>query len=147
MANPIEEHSPSGGSGANSPSRVDRLVGRRIRLRRLLLEIELEHLANDLGLSTTLLARFEAGQERPPPSLLARIAGHLGVDVAWFFRDFSAALADPEHQADPQLPPTEQSDLAEEMFELLDQFIQVTDSTDRRAILAFIRDRVAKQRT
>ena len=27
-----------------------------------------------------------------------------------------------------------------------DQFIQVTDSTDRRAILAFIRDRVAKQR-
>ena len=116
-------------------------------MRRLILEIELEHLASDLGLSTTLLARFEAGQERPPPSLLARIAGHLGVDVAWFFRDFSAPLADPERQADPQLPPTEQSDVAEEMFELLDQFIQVTDSTDRRAILAFIRDRVAKQRT
>ena len=152
MANPIEEHSPNGGSGANSPSRVDRLVGRRIRLRRLLLQIELEHLANDLDLSTPLLARFEAGEERPPPSLLARLAGHLGVDVAWFFRDFSVrpadptALADPERQAGPGLPPTEQSDVGEEMFELLDQFVQVADPTDREAILAFTRDRVAKQR-
>jgi len=67
-------------------------------------------------------------------------------DLAAAKRDLLAALADPEGQADPQLPPSEQSDVAEEMFELLDQFIQVTDSTDRRAILAFIRDRVAKQR-
>ena len=32
------------------------------------------------------------------------------------------------------------------MFELLDQFIQVADPTDREAILTFTRDRVAKQR-
>jgi transcriptional regulator with XRE-family HTH domain len=117
----------------------------------LLLQIELEHLANDLSLSAPLLARFEAGEERPPPSLLARLAGHLGVDVAWFFRDFSVrqptlALADPEGRASPELPPTGQADVGEEMFELLDQFIQVADSTDRQAILAFTRDRVAKQR-
>jgi transcriptional regulator with XRE-family HTH domain len=118
----------------------------------LLLQIELEHLANDLSLSAPLLARFEAGEERPPPSLLARLAGHLGVDVAWFFRDFSVratdptALADPEGHASPELPPTGQADVGEEMFELLDQFIQVADSTDRQAILAFTRDRVAKQR-
>jgi transcriptional regulator with XRE-family HTH domain len=116
------------------------------------LQIELEHLANDLELSAPLLARFEAGERRPPPSLLARIAGHLGVDVVWFFRDFSVgpaahtALADPERQASPRLPPTGQSDVGEEMFELVDQFIQLTDSTDRQAILAFTRDRVAKQR-
>jgi transcriptional regulator with XRE-family HTH domain len=151
MSNEAGESSPNGGSGANNASKVDQLVGRRIRLRRLLLQIELAHLANDLGLSAPLLACFEAGEQRPHPVMLARIASYLGVNVTWFFRDFSVdaagrpALADPTQAAGPGLQTTRQLDIANELLELLDQFIQLTDPADRQAILTFTRDRVVKQ--
>jgi transcriptional regulator with XRE-family HTH domain len=149
MINHVEGSSRSGGSGQSRPAGVDRLVGRRIRLRRMLLEIDPEHLANDLFLTAPVLARLEAGEQRPAPSLLSRIAGYLGVSVTWFFRDFStrrtgAESSAPEEDANLPLKQEQQAGIGEEMLELVDHFVQITDAADRKSILAFARERVPK---
>ena len=151
MADNAGESSPHGGSGPDRSSKIDQLVGRRIRLRRLLLQIDLAHLANDLGLSAEALASFEAGKQRPLPTMLDRIASHLGVSVVWFFRNFSVGALDPPVSSDPahstvaSVPAIGESDIAVEVLALLDEFIQLTDAADRRAIVIFTRDRVAEQ--
>lgn len=131
------------------PNSVDRRVGRRIKMRRLLLEIELHHLAGDLGILASALARIEAGDERPAPALLARIASYLGVNVNWFFRELeigaAGAPAEMQQDAKPAAAlPFAQRDVGSEMFELLDQFLQA-DAADRQAILDYARHRL-KQR-
>jgi transcriptional regulator with XRE-family HTH domain len=148
MINRVENNFRNGGSGESTPAAVDRLVGRRIRLRRMLLEIEPEHLANDLALTAPLLARLEAGERRPAPTLLSRIAGYLGVNITWFFRDFSTQRAgvaqDVSESHSRPAAGQQQVGIGEEMLELVDCFVQITDASDRQAILAFTRDRVPK---
>ena len=149
MVDGDEKRDPNGGSSGSCPTAVDRRVGRRIKLRRVLLEIELHHLAGDLGILASALARIEAGEERPAPPLLARIASYLGVSVRSFFRDFAigSARASDDRQQDGK--PTGgwasvQRDIGSEMQELLDLFIQA-DAADRQAIMGYTRDRLAKQ--
>jgi transcriptional regulator with XRE-family HTH domain len=149
VTNSGRERSCGDDSSINGPNSVDRRVGRRIQMRRLLLEIELHHLAGDLGILASALARMEAGEERASPELVARIANYLGVSVSWFFRDAeSEPVASPvqlEAQGAPAgLSGIAQPDVGTEMFELLDHFLQV-DGADRQAILDYARQRQRKQ--
>jgi transcriptional regulator with XRE-family HTH domain len=137
-------------STGNDPPTIDQRVGRRIKLRRLLLEIELHHLAGDLGILASSLARMEAGEERPEPALLTRMAGHLGVGADWFFRDFDVGTCAPE-ETQPDVRSAElralaQRDVGSEMLELVDLFMQA-DAAGRQAILELARERSAKKRS
>lgn len=141
-------HSFNGDPTTNNPSNIDRRVGRRIKIRRLLLEIELHDLAGDLGILASVLARIEAGEERPSPAMLSRIASYLGVNASWFFRDLESGSLGAS--AEPQLDAKAgrawafaQPDMGTEMFDLLDYFLQA-DRADRQAILDYTRQRVAK---
>ena len=149
MVDSGRDRSSKNDCSTNSSSSVDRGVGRRIRMRRLLLEIELHHLAGDLGIRASALERMETGQERPSPALLARIGSYLGVSVGWFFRGLengsAAAPARSEQHGEPDgVWAFAQPDVGAEMFELLDHFLQV-DGTDRQAILDYARQRPRKQ--
>jgi transcriptional regulator with XRE-family HTH domain len=148
MIDRVENNFRDGGSGESTPAAVGRLVGRRIRLRRMLLEIEPEHLANDLALTAPVLARLETGEQRPAASLLSRIAGYLGVSITWFFRDFSTQRAgvaqDVSKSRTHPAAGQQQAGIGEEMLELVDCFVQITDAADRQAILDFTRERVPK---
>jgi transcriptional regulator with XRE-family HTH domain len=148
VANSDRERSCSDCS-TNGPSSADRRVGRRIRMRRLLLEIEQHHLAGDLGILASALARIEAGEERPSPALLARIGSYLGVGIAWFFRDAENeavdAPAEPRQgQGAAAMSAFAQPDVGAEIFNLLDHFLQV-DAADRQAILDYARQRLRKE--
>jgi transcriptional regulator with XRE-family HTH domain len=150
MADSGRGRSRKGDCATTGPSFIDHHVGRRIKMRRLLLEIELHHLAGDLGILASTLAHVEAGEERPTPALLARIGSVLGVSVGWFFRgldrDAVPTFSEPaQGEAIAQMLPFAQPDVGSEMFELLDVFLQV-DAVDRRAILDDARQRVRKQR-
>ena len=70
--------------GAKDPNEIDRLVGSRVRQRRMQLGMSQEHLAAQLGLTVPQLQKYEKGVNRIGASRLHKIAGLLGVLIgAW----------------------------------------------------------------
>lgn len=74
-----------------SPNPVDLHVGARIRMRRKLLGISQERLAEDLGLTFQQVQKYERGANRVSASKLYEIARSLKTSIAYFFE----GLADP----------------------------------------------------
>jgi ribosome-binding protein aMBF1 (putative translation factor) len=66
---------------------LDARVGRRICVRRTHSGLEIEELAQKIGLPSAYLTAMEAGCYRATPELLSAIAYCLGVQAAWFFVD------------------------------------------------------------
>jgi hypothetical protein len=64
---------------------ADKLIGRRIRLRRIQLGIKPKSLAASVKITDARLQEFEAGRENISAELVAEIAGALGVSSAYFF--------------------------------------------------------------
>ncbi len=80
-----------------SPNPVDLHVGGRIRMRRKLLGISQERLADDLGLTFQQVQKYERGANRVSASKLYEIAKSLQTSIAYFFEglnDPSTAKAD-----------------------------------------------------
>lgn len=68
-------------------SKVNQLVGGRVRLRRIQLKIGLASLAASVKIPETQLKAFEAGRERISAKLLVELARALGVRPAYFFQN------------------------------------------------------------
>lgn len=67
------------------PDPVDIHVGARVRLRRILLGLSKESLAEAIGLSYQQIQKYERGTNRISASMLHHIARALGVPVSFFF--------------------------------------------------------------
>ena len=76
-----------------SPDPVDLYVGARIRMRRKLLGISQERLAEQLGLTFQQVQKYERGANRVSASKLHAIGIALGAPVAYFFDGFGGAPA------------------------------------------------------
>src|ERR1700739_3009064 len=74
-----------------SPSAIDRQVGARIRMRRLMLDMSQRELAAALSLSFQQVQKYETGSNRIGPGRLQQLAGILEVPVSFFFEDFPMA--------------------------------------------------------
>lgn len=68
-----------------SPSPVDRHVGSRVRMRRMLIGMSQEKLGQTLGLTFQQIQKYEKGTNRIGASRLQQIAGILGVSVDYLF--------------------------------------------------------------
>jgi transcriptional regulator with XRE-family HTH domain len=75
------------GRGTGVPNPVDVHVGGRIRMRRLLLGMNQETLANALGLTFQQVQKYEGGANRVSASRLSAMADILGVPISYFFGD------------------------------------------------------------
>jgi transcriptional regulator with XRE-family HTH domain len=71
--------------GPKEPNEIDRLVGSRVRQRRMQLGMSQEHLAEQLGLTVPQVQKYEKGVNRIGASRLHKIAGLLGVPISAFF--------------------------------------------------------------
>src|SRR4051812_12223036 len=80
---------PPGGSDDDdgAPDRVDLHVGARIRMRRILLDMNQQALGKKLGLTFQQVQKYENGSNRVSASRLSGIAEALGVAVGYFFID------------------------------------------------------------
>ncbi|USQ96123.1 helix-turn-helix domain-containing protein [Caulobacter sp. RL271] len=76
---------------ARTPNAVDLHVGGRVRMRRKMLNMSQEHLADALGLTFQQVQKYERGANRVSASKLYEIAKTLQVPVSFFFD----GLADP----------------------------------------------------
>ena len=71
--------------GKKSPDPVDRHVGARIRMRRLMLKCSQTKLADALGITFQQVQKYEKGANRVGASRLQHIASFLQVPVSFFF--------------------------------------------------------------
>ena len=74
-----------------TPNPVDLHVGARIRMRRKILGVSQERLADDLGLTFQQVQKYERGANRVSASKLYEIARSLQAPISYFFD----GLADP----------------------------------------------------
>ena len=70
-----------------SPNPVDRHVGSRVRMRRMMAGMSQEKLGSQLGITFQQLQKYEKGTNRIGASRLQQIARVLGVPVSYFFED------------------------------------------------------------
>ena len=79
--------------GPKEPNEIDRLVGSRVRQRRMQLGVSQELLAEQLGLTVPQVQKYEKGVNRIGASRLHKIAGLLGVPIGTFFEAHAGAQA------------------------------------------------------
>jgi transcriptional regulator with XRE-family HTH domain len=72
------------------PNPIDRQVGVRVRMRRLMLSMSQETLAHGLGITFQQVQKYEKGSNRISASRLHRIADVLQTPVGFFFEDLEA---------------------------------------------------------
>ena len=73
--------------------RVDDHVGARIRLRRTLMGMTQEQLAEALGISYQQVQKYETGANRVSAGRLFEIAQQLGADISYFFDGLDSQAA------------------------------------------------------
>ena len=69
------------------PNPIDKHVGSRVRMRRVLIGMSQEKLGTALGLTFQQVQKYEKGTNRIGASRLQQIAGVLNVPPAFFFED------------------------------------------------------------
>src|SRR4051794_24936681 len=121
-----------------TPNPVDLHVGARIRMRRKILGISQERLADDLGLTFQQVQKYERGANRVSASKLYEIARSLQTPVAFFFE----GLSDPTQiGADYAAPDAFVHDflMTSEGLELAAVFPKVRKPRIRRRLLELVR--------
>ncbi|MBR1326070.1 helix-turn-helix transcriptional regulator [Bradyrhizobium ottawaense] len=64
---------------------IDKIIGERIRARRIALSWTQQKLGALLDLSFQQVQKYEKGENPVPPSTLAQIARAIRTDIQWFF--------------------------------------------------------------
>jgi transcriptional regulator with XRE-family HTH domain len=68
-----------------NPTLIDRHVGNRVRMRRMIVDMSQERLGEALGVTFQQVQKYEKGTNRIGASRLQQIANVLGVPVGFFF--------------------------------------------------------------
>ncbi|ALL11903.1 helix-turn-helix domain-containing protein [Caulobacter henricii] len=121
------------------PNPIDLHVGARIRMRRKILGVSQERLAEDLGLTFQQVQKYERGANRVSASKLYEIARSLQSSVAYFFE----GLADPTDATGVSETGSEQFVhdflMTPEGLELAGLFPKISRPKVRRRILDLVR--------
>jgi transcriptional regulator with XRE-family HTH domain len=121
------------------PHAVDRHVGSRIRLRRMLLGVSQEQLGAKIGVTFQQVQKYEKGTNRVSSSRLHQIANSLHVPIEFFYQGIpdtgpDGGFAEPQHAAD-----VSRFLATGESVELMKAFVQITDKRVRRKFLLLAR--------
>jgi len=121
---------------SKKPNHVDQHVGKRLRLRRNLLDLSQDELAKRLGLTAQLIQKYEAGETRISASRLYDVAKQLAVPITWFFEELEKELppAAPERPAEKTLHWSELVTKPESR-QLLELYFGIDDQRLRRKVM------------
>ncbi len=126
-----------------SPNVIDRHVGSRLRMRRVLQGMSQEKLGDHLGVTFQQVQKYEKGMNRMGASRLQNAARALEVPVEFFFRD--APQLDMGQPAAPGRLDGEESNFvadflsSNEGVELNQAFVRIKDRKLRRRIVELVR--------
>jgi len=121
-----------------APNPIDRHVGSRVRMRRVLIGMSQEKLGEALGLTFQQVKKYEKGTNRIGASRLHQIGGALGVPIDYFY-DGAPALeggGDAPGLAEPASPPYVADFMSTtEGLQLMKAFVRITDGRVRRRLV------------
>lgn len=124
-----------------APNPIDKHVGSRVRMRRMMLGMSQEKLGNNLGLTFQQVQKYEKGTNRIGASRLQQISHILQVPVSFFFEGApavaNAASVDGLHEAPS---PAYVSDFlaTSDGLALTKAFMRISDSKLRRRIVDLV---------
>jgi transcriptional regulator with XRE-family HTH domain len=132
-------------AGAQMSTRVnpiDKHVGSRARMRRLMLNMSQTQIAEALGLTFQQVQKYEKGTNRISASRLQQLCRILQVPIAFFFEGAPRALGLPEPtEADAESPSYVSDFLATtDGLTLVKAFTRIRDAKLRRAIVALVQE-------
>ena len=122
-----------------APNPIDKHVGGRVRMRRMMLGMSQEKLGNNLGLTFQQVQKYEKGTNRIGASRLQQISHILQVPVAFFFEGAPTAQAPGDGFAEAPSPSYVSDFLAtSDGLALTKAFMRISDSKLRRRIVDLV---------
>jgi transcriptional regulator with XRE-family HTH domain len=133
---------------SKAPNPVDKHVGSRVRMRRLMLEMSQEKLGEALGLTFQQIQKYEKGTNRIGASRIQQIADILQVPVAFLFEGASGAAAHAKGFSESPSPAYVSDVLAtSEGLAMVRAFGRINDVKLRRKIVEMIEQILANDST
>ena len=129
-------------TGERKPNQIDLHVGSRLRLRRKLLNVSQEKLADALGLTFQQVQKYERGANRISASKLFEAARFLKAPVAYFYEGL-ARPDDPDSEgaAGAETSPAVYSLLADQDgADLASAFMKISDRRRRKVLVDVARE-------
>lgn len=121
-----------------TPNPVDIHVGRRLRARRTILGMSQEDLGETAGVTFQQIQKYERGMNRIGSSRLYNFARTLGVNVSYFFDDYSEETDGKGFAEDADTFLIENVD-NKEILSLVRCYQSIEDKKVRRKMLSLIR--------
>jgi transcriptional regulator with XRE-family HTH domain len=124
-----------------SPNTIDKHVGSRVRMRRLMLDLSQGKLGDSLGLTFQQVQKYEKGTNRIGASRLQQISDVLQVPVAFFFEGAPRLAGMPAQTGLDEAPsPAYVSDFlaTSDGLSLTKAFMRIKDPKLRRAIVQLV---------
>jgi len=124
-----------------APNPIDKHVGSRVRMRRMMLGMSQEKLGNALGLTFQQVQKYEKGTNRIGASRLQQIAHILQVPVSFFFEGAPAVTTGTRSEGMGEAPsPAYVSDFlaTSDGLALTKAFTRISDSKLRRRIVDLV---------
>src|SRR5271169_1621392 len=126
---------PKYGRGTGVPNPIDVHVGGRVRMRRLLLGMNQETLANALGLTFQQVQKYEHGANRVSASRLSAMADIFAVPISYFFGD----LPGPDAKVSAEDQARREQLEKPETIDLIRLYYAIPDPTVRRQFLEMVK--------
>ncbi len=125
--------------GARVPDHIDRYVGSRVRMRRLMLDMSQEKLGNELGITFQQVQKYEKGTNRVSASRLQALSQILQVSVQFFFEGDPQIAGRVGKGAEAPLPAYISDFLANsDGLKLVRAFTQISDPKLRRSLVRLV---------
>jgi transcriptional regulator with XRE-family HTH domain len=124
---------------SKAPNPVDKYVGSRVRMRRIMLGMSQEKLGEALGLTFQQIQKYEKGTNRVGASRIQQIAEILQVPVSFLFEGGPSGTPGPGGFSEGASPAYVSDFLAtSEGLALTRAFTRITDSKLRRSIVDLV---------
>jgi transcriptional regulator with XRE-family HTH domain len=122
-----------------SPNATDQHVGKRVRIRRVMLDMSQTDVADGLGVAFQQVQKYENGTNRLSASRLQQISQILRVPVQFFFEGVPALKRQLGVSGGPS--PTYVSDFlaTSDGLALVKAFVQIKDPALRRSIVTMVK--------
>lgn len=116
-----------------TPNPIDRHVGSRVRMRRMMISLSQEKLGERLGITFQQVQKYEKGTNRVSASRLSDVARILGQPVSYFFGNEQG-----QHNVDQETGDVAQFVGSGEGLALNRYYTRITDARVRRKFLALV---------
>jgi transcriptional regulator with XRE-family HTH domain len=126
----------------NSQNPIDKHVGNRVRMRRMMLKMSQQKLGDAIGLTFQQVQKYEKGTNRIGASRLQQISQVLGVPVPFFFEGAPASPGMPRGPSSTAPSPTYVTEFlaTSEGLALTKAFMRIKSPSVKRCIVRLVEE-------